>query len=241
MVLATKAAGFDNIGALACSEAAQCAGGNALIKSLAGKANLDFSYSGLVSSTAPDYTASCIAAKDANAKMLALLIPTADEGLKIADDCARQGFKPGWFIAGEAIGGGYLKSKAFNNAYNTVGTQPWFSTDKSMNDFHAAMAKYAKNVNLNTTEEPMTAVDAWASGLMLQQAVKNSGATGLPTTADIVTGLQKFDNETLGGVAAGLTFTDPTHKVAQCYFTIKIKNQKFTLPNGTKTSCVPQS
>ena len=46
-------------------------------------------YGGLVSSTAPDYTANCLAAKDADAEMLMLLIATADTGRKIADDCAR--------------------------------------------------------------------------------------------------------------------------------------------------------
>ena len=63
--------------------------------------NLTYSYGGLVSSTAPDYTANCLAAKGAGAKLLVLLIATADLGNKIADDCARQNYKPGWFIPGK--------------------------------------------------------------------------------------------------------------------------------------------
>ena len=55
----------------------------------------------------------------------------------------------------------------------------------------------------------MNAIDAWVSGLMLQEAVKLSGATGMPTSADILAGLTKFKNETLGGMTAGLTFNDP--------------------------------
>jgi len=238
LVQTTKNQGFKNIGSIACSEAAQCSAANALVKSVAAKANLDYAYGGLVSSTAPDYTAPCLAAKQADAKMLALLIATADEGLKIADDCARQNYAPGWFLAGEAIGPGYLKSKSFNNTYDTVGVQPWFSKDASMADFRAAMKKYAKGLNLNSTDEPMLTVDAWASGLMLSKAVELSGATGAPTTADILSGLAKFNNETLGGVSGGLTFSDPANKPQGCYFTIKIKNQKFTMPDGTKVSCV---
>jgi hypothetical protein len=167
-----------------------------------------------------------------------LLIATADEGVKIADDCARQNYTPGWFIPGEAIGSGYLKSKSFNNTYNAVGVQPWFSKDASMNDFHAAMKKYAKGVNIDTSDLPMNSVDAWASGLMLQKAVELSGATGVPTTSDIQAGLAKFNNETLGGVTGGLTYSDLSNKNQYCYFTIQIKNQKFTLPNGAKPSCV---
>jgi branched-chain amino acid transport system substrate-binding protein len=235
-----KKAGYKKLGSLACSEAPQCAAANSLVKSLTNKGGLSYEYGGLVSSTAPDYTANCLAAKQAGADMLLLLVATADEGNKIADDCARQNYKPGWILPGEAVGPGYLQSSAFNNAFNAAGVQPWFSTDPSMKDFNAAMKKYAK-INFKTTEEPLNAVDAWVSGLMLQKAVELSGATGLPTTSDIVAGLAKFNNETLGGMAGGLTFTNPANKDQGCYFTIKIKNKKFTLPDGAKPSCVATS
>ena len=110
-----------------------------------------------------------------------------------------------------------------------------------MKDFHAAMKKYAKGVNIDEADLPMNSVDAWASGLMFQTAVELSGATGVPTTADILAGLAKFSNETLGGVTGGLTFSDPTDKNQFCYFTILIKNQKFTLPDGEKPSCVSKT
>ena len=168
------------------------------------------------------------------------LIATADLGNKIADDCARQNYKPGWFIPGEAIGSGYL-TEAFNNTYNAVGVQPWFSKDPSMKDFHAAMKKYAKGVNIDKADLPMNSVDAWASGLMFQKAVELSGATGVPTTADILAGLAKFNNETLGGVTGGLSYSDPENKNQYCYFTILIKKQKFTLPDGAKPSCVAKT
>jgi branched-chain amino acid transport system substrate-binding protein len=231
-----KAQGFKNMGSLACAEAAQCAAANKLIESLAGDQDLPYVYGGLVASDAPDYTAPCLAAKQADAEILALLIATADEGIKIADDCARQGYTPGWFLPGEAISAGYLESKSFNGTYDNVGVRPWFSKAPAMKDFHAAMKKYAKDVDLNDADLPMNSVDAWASGLLVQKAVELSGAKGMPTTADILAGLAKIENETLGGFSAGLTFTDTTNKNQYCYFTILIKNQKFTLANGGKTT-----
>jgi branched-chain amino acid transport system substrate-binding protein len=240
IIATAKKQGYKDIGSLACAEAPQCELANTLIKSLATKDGLNYAYGGLVSSTAPNYTANCLAAKGAGAKLLVLLIATADLGNKIADDCARQNYKPGWFIPGEAIGTGYL-TKAFNNTYNAVGVQPWFSKDPTMKDFHAAMKKYAKGVNIDKADLPMNSVDAWASGLMLQKAVELSGATGVPTTADILAGLAKFDNETLGGVTGGLSYSDPENKNQYCYFTILIKNQKFTLPDGAKPSCVAKT
>src|ERR1700758_2218719 len=110
-----------------------------------------------------------------------------------------------------------------------------------MADFNAAMKQYAPSLDLNSpsVQEPLTATDAWVSGLMFQEAVKLSGATGVPTSANILAGLAKFKDETLGGMAAGLTYTNPTNKIESCYFTMQIKSQQFTLPNGATPSCVP--
>jgi branched-chain amino acid transport system substrate-binding protein len=240
IVDSAKAAGHKRIGSLACAEAAQCAAANALIENLAKKGGIQDVYKGLVSSTAPDYTANCLAAKNAKADAIVLLIATADQGKKIADDCARQDYKPAWILPGEAIGAGYLDSANFNGAINAAPVQPWFSKDKSMKDFHAAIKKYT-DIDFDTADLPLNAVDAWVDGLMLQRAVELSGATGAPTTADILNGLAKFDHETLGGMAGGLTFTNPAKKDQYCYFTIIIKKQKFTLPNGATPKCVAPS
>jgi branched-chain amino acid transport system substrate-binding protein len=240
LVAIAKKAGYKKLGSLACAEAAQCAAANALVKSLSAKGGVDYVYGGLVSSTAPDYTANCLAAKDADADILMLLVATADTGGKIADDCARQNYKPAWILPGEAIGAGYLKTNAFNNTFNAAGVLPWFSKDPALKDFKAAMKKYT-DVDLNDADEPLTADDAWVSGLMLQKAVELSGVTGVPTSADILSGLSKFNKETLGGLAGGLTYTDLENKNQGCYFTIKIKQQKFTLPDGSTPACVATS
>jgi branched-chain amino acid transport system substrate-binding protein len=241
LALSAREQGISEVGSLACSEAAQCAAANGLAKAVFDGAGMSDVYGGLVSSTATDYTASCIAAEQTGAKALILLVPTASEGQVIAGDCQRQNYTPSYIIPGEAIGAGYLATAAFNNAFTSAPTLPWFSTAPAMSDFNAAMKEYAPSLNLNSrsVQEPLTATDAWVSGLMFQQAVKLSGATGIPTSADILAGLKKFKDETLGGMAAGLTFTDPTNKTEGCFFTIKIVKQQFTLPNGATPACVP--
>ena len=231
-----KKEGYKKFGSLACAEAAQCAQGNAALKSLATSAGLTYAYGAVASSTAPDYTANCLAAQQAGVQILELLIPTASEGTKIAEDCARQNYHPAWIIPGEAIGPGYLTTSSFNHTFSGAVTQPWFSKAPVMANFDAAMKKYTK-INLNTVEEPLLATDAWASGLMLQEAVKLSGTTGLPTSADILAGLAKFDNQTLGGFGSPTTFTDPTNKVGACFYVVQIKNQKFVEGNNDKYLC----
>jgi branched-chain amino acid transport system substrate-binding protein len=241
LAISAKELGITKVGSLACSEAAQCAEANGLAKMVFDGAGMDDVYGGLVSSTATDYTASCITAEQTGAKALILLVPSASEGQVIAGDCQRQSYTPSYIIPGEAVGAGYLASSAFDNAFTNAGTLPWFSTAPAMSDFNAAMKEYAPSVNLNSSsiQEPLTATDAWVSGLMFQEAVKLSGATGIPTSADILAGLKKFNDETLGGMAAGLTYTNPANKTEGCFFTIKIVNQKFTLPNGAAPACVP--
>jgi branched-chain amino acid transport system substrate-binding protein len=239
IIQSAKKAGHTKIGSLACSEAAQCAQANSFLKSLATKGGTQYVYGGLVSSTAPDYTASCLAAQQAGTQALVLLVPTAAEGQTIASDCARQNYKPAYIIPGEAIGPGYLKPQ-FANAINNAPVQPWFSTAPDMKTFHEAMQKYTK-INFKTTEEPMNAVDAWVSGLMFQEAVKLSGATGVPTSQQILAGLAKFNDQKLGGMTGGLTFNNPSSKSEGCYFTVVIKNQHFTLPGGATPDCVPSS
>jgi branched-chain amino acid transport system substrate-binding protein len=241
LAVSAKQLAITKVGSLACSEAAQCAAANGLAKEVFDAAGISDVYGGLVSSTATDYTASCLAAEQTGATGLILLVPTASEGQVIAGDCQRQNYSPSYIIPGEAIGAGYLASAAFNNAFTSAPTLPWFSTAPAMNDFNAAIKEYAPSLDLNSTsvQEPLTATDAWVSGLMFAEAVKLSGATGIPTSADILAGLKKFKDETLGGMAAGLTFTDPTNKTEGCFFTIKIVKQQFTLPNGATPDCVP--
>ncbi|HEY1698217.1 MAG TPA: ABC transporter substrate-binding protein [Trebonia sp.] len=241
LALTSRTLGYTKVGSLACSEAAQCASANTLAKTVFGQAGISDVYGGLVSSTATDYTASCLTAEQKGVKALILLVPTASEGQVIAGDCQRQNYNPSYIIPGEAIGAGYLQTSTFNNAVTSAPTLPWFSTSPPITDFHEAMKEYAPSVNLDSgnVQEPLTATDAWVSGLMFQEAVKLSGATGIPTSADILAGLKKFKNETLGGMAAGLTYTDPGNKTESCYFPIQIKNQRFTLPNGATPACLP--
>jgi branched-chain amino acid transport system substrate-binding protein len=230
-----KKLGLTKIGIIGCSGAAQCTEEVSFLKSLADGAGLQMVYGANPSNDAPDYTANCLAAQSAGVQILDLGIATSTEGQTIAQDCARQNYHPDWIIPGEAIGPGYLTAD-FNNTFNFSLTQPWYSTAPVMNDFHSAMDQYTK-INFNTVQEPLLAPDAWASGLMLQKAIQLSGVTGMPTSADILAGLQKFTNETLGGFIAPVTFTNPANKVGNCYFITEIQNGKFVQGNNGQPFC----
>jgi len=157
--------------------------------------------------------------------------------LNIAKSCDRQGYHPAWIIPGEAISNKYLGSPLFNNAYGSPADLPWFADAPANADFKAAMT--AANIDLTKADEPLTATDAWAAGLLFEKAVALSGATGLPSSADLLAGLAKVNNETLGGFVPPLTFTNPTNKPVPCFFVLQIKSQAFSLPQGTQVTCNP--
>ena len=231
--------GFKHYGAVFCAEAAQCKLAIAFLKSQAGKVGIDFAYGGTVSSSAADYTATCLAAKGAGVDIMELGVATYDTGLNVAKSCDRQGYHPAWIIPGEAISNKYLGSPLFNNAFGSPADLPWFANVPANADFKAAMA--AANLNLTTSDLPLTATDAWAAGLLFEKAVQLSGVTGVPTSADILAGLAKVNNETLGGFVPPLTFTTPTNKPVPCFFVLRIQNQQFTLPQGTQVTCNPST
>ncbi|MFI5040364.1 MAG: ABC transporter substrate-binding protein [Acidimicrobiales bacterium] len=232
-----KTYGFKHFGAVFCAEAAQCKLAITFLKAQATKVGIDFAYGGTVSSTAADYTATCLAAKNAGVDILELGVPSYDTGLNIAQSCDRQGYHPAWFVPGEAMSSKYLGSPLFNDTFGSPPVLPWFADVPANADFKAAMT--AANVNLSTADEPLTASDNWAAGTLLQKAVALSGVTGMPTSADILAGLAKVNNETLGGFTPPLTFTDPTNKPVPCFFVMRIQSQKFTLPQGTQVTCNP--
>ena len=231
--------GFKHYGAVFCAEAAQCKLAIAFLKARAGAVGIDFAYGGTVSSSAADYTATCLAAKDAGVDVMELGVATYDTGLNIAKSCDRQGYHPAWIIPGEAISNKYLGSPLFNNAFGSPADLPWFADVPANADFKAAMAE--AKLDLTTSDLPLTATDAWAAGLLFQKAVQLSGVTGVPTSADILAGLTKVSNETLGGFVPPLTFTTPTSKPVPCFFVLRIQNQKFTLPQGAQVACNPPS
>jgi len=230
-----KQIGLKKAGIIGCSGVVQCTEEVTFFKQLSQAAGIDMVYGANPSNNAPDYTATCLAAQSAGAQILVLGIATATEGNTIAQDCARQNYKPDWIIPGEAIGPGYLNS-SFENAFNFSLTSPWYSTAPVMADYHSAMSQYTK-INFSTVEEPLLATDAWASGLMLEKAIQLSGQTGMPTSADVLAGLQKFNKETLGGFIAPVTFTDPTNKVGNCFFVTMIKNSAFVQGNNGQADC----
>jgi branched-chain amino acid transport system substrate-binding protein len=230
--LASKQNGYKSYAAVLCSELAACAQAIPLEKTGADKAGITFAGGFLASNTAANYTSQCVELKKAGADIVSLAGPNP---VRMKQDCDRQGYSPEWFLPSSALT--VQSAKDLGNALSTVEVFPWFYDGPETKDFHDAMTQYGGFDEKNDSE---VSALAWVAGLMFQKAVELSGATGVPTSADLFKGLNLFNGETLGGLTGPLTFGDPRPNGGRnlCYFTAQYKDGAFSAPQGLKSSCL---
>jgi branched-chain amino acid transport system substrate-binding protein len=236
-------AGFMQVGAKAgvktiavpyCSEIAACSQATGLIKQVGAPAGVTVVWSGSFSSSAPDYTAQCLAAKASGATAMSIAA-SSDADIKFAAACAQQGYDPLQLTSDSTITADWLKAPALNNTLATEEDAPWFlDTSPALQAFHAAMQKYqpAAAGSLNSSS-----IMAWASGQLFAAAYKAAGSPNNVTSAEIKQGLYALKGDTLGGIAPPLTFNKDKPNDIKCFFVIGIKDAKFVAPQGLTTSC----
>ena len=236
---AAKKVGAGNIGNLYCAESPSCAQAVALLRSTAKALNLSVGYVTQISASQPSYTAACLAAKQAGVN--GLLVGEAVATVQVvAKQCSDQGYFP-YYIEGDgAIAKSFPTAPGLSQHF--IGFEqdvPFFLNDtpgtKLMND---TIKKYAPSV-LSSPNYGEQETQMWVSGLLLAEAVKKAkaGASSPVTSAQIIAGLHKISNDTLGGMAPPLTYKAGQPNPVHCWFYVGIQNGKFTAPNGSTPSC----
>jgi branched-chain amino acid transport system substrate-binding protein len=223
---------------LYCSESPICALAVKLAQGAAGAAGTPLTVSGgKVSSSAPDYTAACLNAKNAGVDSVllgvnALVMP------RIMSSCLRQGYKPTLFAVAEATGPSLLKNSAFDGAV-FAGPTAFYSDDSipGVKEFTSAIEAYKPGF-LDSSTMSNNALQAWTAGKLFEAAAKSAGLGPNSTSADVKRGLYKLKDETLGGLVAPITYTKGQPFVTPCAFVHRIQGGKFVLEGG-KPSCAP--
>ncbi len=235
---AVKQAGGTDFALFYCAESVVCQEGVAPLEAGAKAAGEDVVNALEVSATAPNYTAQCLAAKQAGATV----IFTADAQQvdeKIIQDCYAQDFKPRVVIDGEILLPSMTTTAALNQAtYFTVPNLPFFAKAPAIEAMDAAIKKYAKGVLNNATygEYPM---EVWISGKLFQAAAQagHVGAGGAATAAEVVKGLDALHDNTLDGLAPPLSYKAGDPHPVDCWYYALLKNGKFSTPYGLKYFC----
>jgi branched-chain amino acid transport system substrate-binding protein len=233
IVDSTKILGAKSFGDMYDPGQASAAGAVSYYKQTAQALGMTWAGSFPASTSAPNYTAPCIAAQQARAEAIELAyapepIPT------IGMDCARQGYHPIYGIADGTWISQFTSVPGLANAGGPVFAFPWFYNGPQTASFRSAIANYAPGI-----KQDDFIAETWLALTAFQKAAANVSDT--PTSANILQGLWSFRHETLGGLAASpLTYTqgNPASQ-NKCWFIIQIKGGTFTTPNGLTPSCQP--
>ena len=234
-----KAAGATNLANVYCAESPVCAQSVSYFTA-AGKAlGIPVVYNAEVSATAVNYTAQCLAAQQN--KVSSVFIGDSSVVItRIATNCTQQGFNPIWLTEGlgfglnEASAPG-LKDKLWTEFPST----PFWSSDPAVQTANQAIDKYYPGVRENQNLYNQSNFMSWASGQLLEDALKAAGltATGTPTAAMVTQGLDSLKNDTLNGLSVPLTFTaGQPHKV-DCWIITRVQNGTPSLVNNGKVTC----
>jgi len=237
-VVTAKAAGATNLGNLYCAEAASCAEGVPLITAAGKQLGVPDIYNAEIAATAPNYTAQCVAAQQA--KVSAVFIGDASTIIsRVAANCAQQNYTPIWVTEGEGFGLGMASTPGLSTKlWSEYGTAPFFDHIAAITAMNKAVDKYYPGLRNNQNAWTQIAAEAWASGLLLSDAVTAShlSKTATPSSAGITKGLLSLKNDTLQGMAPPLTFTSGDHSV-DCWFTARVVNGTPKVVNGGHVTC----
>jgi branched-chain amino acid transport system substrate-binding protein len=224
-------AGKTRLGLLACAEAQACADADRIFPDRAKGLGLDLVYKGRASIAQPDFTAECLAARNAGVQTFFVMMDGNSVG-RIGNSCARQGFKPQFASASSIILDRFKTDPNLDGLYGSNQTFPYFQdSTPATAEFQQALKAFGGGVTLGSG----VAV-GWTAGKLLERA--GQAMPEPPTTEAILRGLWSIKNDTLGGLTYPLTFTEgkPSERKL-CWFNVQVLNGKWTSPDGNKLSC----
>jgi len=237
--LTAKKAGATTIANFYCAEAAACQQGVPLLAAAGKKVGVNQVYTASIAATAPNYTAQCLAAQQAGVKGI-FIGDVSFVIINAAKDCSQQNYNPVWLTEGEGFGLNEASAQGLSTKmWSEYGNIPFFVKTPAVKAMNAAVDKYYPGLRANAQTWTQIALQGWASGLLLKDAVKASGlgAGGTPSPAKITKGLTSLKGDTLQGMSPPLTFKAGKPHPIDCWFTARVINGVPTLVNGGKTTC----
>ncbi|WP_019873920.1 ABC transporter substrate-binding protein [Sporichthya polymorpha] len=182
--------------------------------------------------TQPDYTANCLAAKQAGADLLVFGMDSASIE-RFASDCARQNYRPMLGTGDIVVNAGLPKADVVDGIVIGTKIAPWTATNvEGVRTFIDALARYAPGVAPDGSN-----ILGWAAGAFFGAAAVNLPAEN-PTAADVFKGVYQIKGESLGGMTYPLDFTKGKSAPKKlCFGIVVVKGKKFTQGPGPALNC----
>jgi branched-chain amino acid transport system substrate-binding protein len=238
IVSEAKTAGAANVGDIYCTEAPACAQTVGQAQTAGQQLGVPDVYNVAVSSTAPNYTAQCVAAQQKHVE--SVYVASSSAGLMhVASDCVQQGYHPVYVYGLTGAGPNVFTATGLENLWLESPDIPYFASTPGIQAMNTALDKYYPGLRENASLWNETNVESWISGLLLGDAIKAGGLTAgdAPSAAEVITGLTSLHEDTLQGMAPPLTFAaGQTHSVP-CWFPARLQNRVPTLLNNGQVVC----
>ncbi len=223
-------------GYLGCEEAPVCSALEPVYAAAYKGIGGNLAYNTLFSSSAPSYASQCLAAQSAGVQDLEIIGP-APVIPKIAQNCASQGYDPTLLLNDVVLTPSLAQSIGTADAVFGADAFPFTATGSpAAKTFHAALAKYEPSV-LNPATFTQDDADTWASGQLFAAAAEAGKLGNHPTPKQLVAGLNKIKNDTLGGLTPPLTFTKGKPHSVSCIYIMSIYHGTIIQPQGLKLYC----
>jgi branched-chain amino acid transport system substrate-binding protein len=222
--------GATKYGFLYCAEDPNCASAVPLTKADAASVGIKLAYQASFSSSAPNYTAQCLAAQQAGVEALFVAGANQSANERVLDNCASQHYQPAAIAAVGTLGNAAAKDSQIPVEWGYTGTLPWFVKDASTATFDSVMGSYLPNAI-----SPPLVIGTWTGLELFAAAAQHAGAT--PTAQDVYNGLYSLKGDTLGGLTAPLTFKKGQPNQDNCFFVYEVKNGAYSTPEGTQPVC----
>lgn len=238
LVGSAKKLGKTKMGFMYCAEQPVCAQEVAPLKQVATAEGVQVAYTAAILASAPNYTAECLAAQAAGVNVMYIADAPAPV-LAVAADCAQQGYNPIEESDNGAFSQSFAKAPGFNGMIATEDNIPFFvDSTKASKAMHDAWHKYQPQIisSPNLDEE---AVLGWTAGMLIAEGAKaGKVGDGHPISGPALTnGMYDLHKTNVDGLTPTLTFVRNQPHESQCWFWVRIKNQKFTAPYGLNPTC----
>jgi ABC-type branched-subunit amino acid transport system substrate-binding protein len=214
-----------------CAEASECGTADKVWREEGQKVGFQLVYQARASVVSPDYTSECLAARNAGADLIMLILDTTAVG-RFAASCARQGYRP---IFGTVAGVAADRLKDDPNLDGMVASSPifpFFQRGTPATDaYQRVMAAHRGRILPGAG-----AATGWVAAKLFEKAAANLPEP--PTSEAILKGLWSIKNDTLGGLTHPLTFSEnQLAPKVQCWYDMGVRDRSWISPDGYQLHC----
>ena len=223
--------GQTRLATVSCVEASPCTLADEVWAREAGGAGFKPVYRGRSSLTQPDFTAECLAARNAGADVFMVGLDPASIQ-RLARSCARQGYRPTYATFSALLADRMKDDPNLTGLVAASNVFPYFqSGNPAVDEYHQAMRTFGAGVPVG-----VGSALGWVSAKLFERAAATLSEP--PTPGDILRGLWSLRGDTLGGLTQPLTFVEgqPAPRL-RCWFSMTIHDRTWESPDGYRQHC----